>query len=461
MKQQSFSHSEEVPVRPFGTLAIVLICLLCSVCVAFGSSISTRQIVVNNLEKLRLTRVDQLLGEEFRSVEDLLMKADELWESGDQEDSERLYRLAHVKTDLLEKHLWEEKDKIDAEKTGDPAKEGRGEKAVVPQREEINKEPEAEKGQPSPAIEGGEKEEAGKDLTVPVNDASAGAKKVDKVRAPDDFKMPEMVIGRDFTYVVRKQETLKTVGWKTGVNWRVIATDNGLDPKKLLQPGQKLQISTKRIVPKTLADGILINIPERTLYLFKDGKLLRTYPVGLGMAKKDKIFTWHTPTGKFKITSKAKDPTWYVPPLLKKKMKSQGKDVPTVVPPGPGNPLGKFALCTSIGGILIHSTISPQSISKFSSHGCVRMLPSDMKSFFNTVHVNTSGEIIYQPVKVAVSDKGRVFLEVHGDAYKMVPDLESKTKKLLEEKNAADRVDWKKVKSLLRSGNGKVEDITL
>ena len=40
----------------------------------------------------------------------------------------------------------------------------------------------------------------------------------------------------------------------------------------------------------------------------------------------------------------------------------QRKPVEEVVPPGPDNPLGRFALVTSIPGILIHETIWPRSV---------------------------------------------------------------------------------------------------
>jgi L,D-transpeptidase ErfK/SrfK len=250
------------------------------------------------------------------------------------------------------------------------------------------------------------------------------------------------------------------VSAKTGVNWRVIAKENGLDPKTLLEPGTTLRINTMRIVPKTVDNGIVINIPDKTLYLFKNGKLQRTYPVGLGMTKRKDLSSWETPTGKFTIISKVKDPNWYIPYSIQQKLKKEGKDFLPIVPPGPGNPLGKYAICTNIGGILIHGTIYPESVNSFRSHGCVRLLPRDMEKFFNTIPVNTSGEIIYKPVKVAVLDNGRVFLEVHSDAYNKVRDLEAKAKRLLEEKKAMDRVDWNKVKALLKNGNGLVEEVT-
>jgi hypothetical protein len=173
------------------------------------------------------------------------------------------------------------------------------------------------------------------------------------------------------------------------------------------------------------------------------------------------LATWQTPTGKFRITSKVKDPTWFVPPSIQKEMKLSGKAVQLKVPPGKKNPLGRYALKTSLSGILIHGTTRPESIYTFSSHGCIRVLPSNIEDIFPDVRVNTGGEIIYQPVKVALSDDGRVFIEVHGDVYGRFKNMESVTKGLISRHNAEKKVDWDKVRSSLRRKSGIPEDVTL
>jgi L,D-transpeptidase ErfK/SrfK len=225
-------------------------------------------------------------------------------------------------------------------------------------------------------------------------------------------------------------------------------------------PGQILTINTRRIVPKTLQDGIVINIPDSTLYFFKNRKLEKVLPVGLGKTSLTDLENWQTPTGKFRILSKIKDPAWHVPASIQKEMKLEGKRVKTFVPPGNDNPLGKFALKTSLPGILIHSTIAPESIYTFSSHGCIRVLASSMETIFNEVPINTSGEIIYQPVKLALSDNGLIFLEVHPDVYDRHENLQTLTKRLIKKSNLELLVDWDKVKSSLQRKAGVPEDIT-
>ncbi len=126
------------------------------------------------------------------------------------------------------------------------------------------------------------------------------------------------MIGGTYVYIVKKRESLRMVGAKMGADWRIIARDNHLNPTKRLEPGQKILVDNRRIVPKFVQNGIVINIPDRTLYLFRDNRLERALPVGLGRRQPGKDTDWRTPTGKFSIVCKQKNPTWHVPPSIQK-----------------------------------------------------------------------------------------------------------------------------------------------
>lgn len=270
-----------------------------------------------------------------------------------------------------------------------------------------------------------------------------------------------LMVGEEFIYTVKKRDSLRSIGAKLGINWRNIARENDLDPKKPLKAGQELVVNTRRIIPKTLQEGILINIPDRTMYLFKGKKLKKTVPVALGMPTFQDYGDWRTPTGRFRIVSKTKNPTWHVPPSIQTEMKLNKKNVLTEVPPGDSNPLGKYAMMTSLSGILIHSTDHPESIYRFASHGCIRVDPTNMEKIFPEIPVHANGEIVYQPVKLAFSDDGRVFIEVHGDIYKRYKKLDEVAKVLIARNKAEQKVDWNKVRALLRRQSGIPEDVTL
>lgn len=282
-----------------------------------------------------------------------------------------------------------------------------------------------------------------------------------KPESTSDETLSAELIGGVGVYTVQSGDTIRLVASKLGVTIQHLIMRNRLDAKSFLKIGQKLAYNNRKIIPKQMRNGIVVNIPDRTLYYFQHGNLVKSLPVALGTSTKNEKHVWQTPVGKFKVTAKQKDPTWYIPSSIQSEMEEAGKEVITSMPPGPENPLGKYAIKTSIPGILIHSTTKPWSIYSFASHGCIRVSPAEMEDFFKEVKINMIGEIIYKPVKLAVTESGRIFLEVHRDIYKKGANDSRDTKKTIEIKNLADRVDWKKFENVMRSKSGVAEDITL
>lgn len=271
----------------------------------------------------------------------------------------------------------------------------------------------------------------------------------------------DRIVGSRGVYTVVKADTVRLVAAKLGVTERHLRSLNGLDAKAYLKIGQKLAYNNRKIIPQQVKNGIIINIPDRTLYYFQQGALVTSLPVALGSVTKNEKYVWQTPVGKFRITAKVKDPTWTVPTSIQAEMGEHGREVVTSVAPGPENPLGKYAIRTSIPGILIHSTTMPSSIYSFSSHGCIRLSPNQMKAFFPQIKVNTSGEIIYKPVKLAVTESGRILLEVHRDIYNRGASLVAEARLMVEKQKLSDQVDWEKFKSVVKQRNGVAEDISL
>lgn len=278
--------------------------------------------------------------------------------------------------------------------------------------------------------------------------------------SPAPSSAADVIIGNDTLYSVVPGDSLQLISARLGADINTIIRENGLDVKKPLPVGLTLKVNTRKIVPRTAEKGIIVNIPAGMLYYFKDNRLEMAFPVGLGMPKWRELTRWRTPVGTFTITGKEKNPTWYVPESIQWQMRIQGKPVQTVVPPGPANPLGRYALYTSLPGIAIHETIWPTTVYRFRSHGCIRLLPRNMERFFEDVEVGASGELIYQPVTVAVTEAGRVFLEVHPDVYGKIDDLMSQATWVIEERGLADGVDWDKVGRVVSERSGAAEDVT-
>ncbi len=266
------------------------------------------------------------------------------------------------------------------------------------------------------------------------------------------------LVGGETVYVVRENDTLAQIGGFLGADWPTIARANGLDWRKPIHPGQRIRVDVRRIVPRHGGDGIVINIPEKMLYLFK-GPGVRAFPVGLGMPQCDRTACWRTPTGPFTVTRKERNPTWHVPKAMQKEMERQGEEVLAVVPPGPENPLGRFAVHLSIPGILIHETIWPETVYRLRSHGCIRVHAAHMEPFFEEVEPGTPGEIIYEPVKAAAED-GRVYLEVHRDVYGTGADPAAAARTRIESLGLSDKVDWDKVAEIVKRKSGSAEDVT-
>jgi lipoprotein-anchoring transpeptidase ErfK/SrfK len=88
--------------------------------------------------------------------------------------------------------------------------------------------------------------------------------------------------------------------------------------------------------------------------------------------------------------NKQENPTWYNPAI-----DTWGADLPPVIAPGPGNPLGTRALYLNAPGIRIHGTYSSSSIGTYASHGCIRMLISDSEDLYPRVPMGT--RVIIKP----------------------------------------------------------------
>ncbi|MEW6586628.1 MAG: L,D-transpeptidase family protein [Nitrospirota bacterium] len=270
----------------------------------------------------------------------------------------------------------------------------------------------------------------------------------------------DVMTGGETIYHVVEGDTLERIGAKLGMNWKDLVKENNIDPEKYLKIGQAIRANTRKIIPRMIDEGIIINIPDRMLYFFQEGRLKNAFPVGLGMPSWRGMTIWRTPEGKFTVTGKRRNPTWHVPPSMQWKMKMEGKPVKTEVPPGRDNPLGRYAVDLSIPRVVIHETIWPTSVYQFRSHGCIRVSPENMENFFQGVVIGITGEIIYEPVKIAVTG-GRIFLEAHRDIYGKVGDLSAGAERLIEDKGFSDKVDWQKVDRVIKEKKGIAEDITL
>jgi L,D-transpeptidase ErfK/SrfK len=223
------------------------------------------------------------------------------------------------------------------------------------------------------------------------------------------------IVGTVQTVTVMPNESFSSIGQKFDVGiYELIESNPDVDPREP-EEGTVLVIPTQFILPHGQRKGIVINLAEMRIYYFhKDNLLVTTHPIGIGRPE------WETPVGRGKVVEKTKDPSWRPPKSIRAYYDAHNKYLPDIVPPGPENPLGKFALRLSIPGYLIHGTNMPGGIGIRSSSGCIRMFPEDIESLFHKVTVGDPVRIINKPYKIGFYH-GQVYIEAHdplsGDYY--------------------------------------------
>lgn len=260
------------------------------------------------------------------------------------------------------------------------------------------------------------------------------------------------ITGGDSLYMVWPGDILAGIGARFGVDYRLIARQNGITDENRIFAGKQLRIHNPHIVPAGMDDGILINIPQRMLFHFRKGELLAAYPVGLGKPE------WPTPEAEFKIISMETHKAWLVPESIQEEMRREQKLVLSEVPPGSDNPLGAHWLGLDLWGYGIHGTIAPSSVYRFRSHGCIRLHPDDIADLFDKVKIGTRGRLIYQLVLLAVVD-GRILLEVHPDIYGKGADSAQLARDMAAAYGLSEAIDWPLAERVIAAQEGLAAEV--
>lgn len=205
------------------------------------------------------------------------------------------------------------------------------------------------------------------------------------------------------------EDTLTDVARRHGLGYEeIIRANPGVDPW-LPGDGTEVMLPTRFVLPRASRSGVVINIAEYRLYYFTqtaDETRVSTFPISIGR------MDWSTPLGRSAIVKKVRQPSWYPPASVREEYAAEGRTLARIVPPGPDNPLGDYAMRLSIPGYLIHGTNRPAGVGMRVTHGCIRMYPEDIEWLFPKVPVKTGVQLVNQPYKLGWSGSG-LFLEVH------------------------------------------------
>jgi len=262
----------------------------------------------------------------------------------------------------------------------------------------------------------------------------------------------EDVVGRIALIRLKKGDTLPDIArhFSLGING-VSSANPGID-LWVPEAGERIMLPLNFILPDAPRKGIVINLATMRLFRFKgDSESMKvlTYPVGVGTSEKP------TPQGKMYVQRKATRPSWHVPASIAADHRKKGDILPAVVPPGPQNPLGEYALYLSEATYLIHGTNKPASIGLRATNGCIRLYPEDVKRLYEDTPVKTPVVIINQPYLIGQCN-GILYMEVHSSSGNLdAVELEKIYKKLRNiEKVSGRTLDWTKVKNVVAEARG-------
>ena len=142
----------------------------------------------------------------------------------------------------------------------------------------------------------------------------------------------------------------------------------------------------KQVVPYAGAEKpgtIVIDTPQRFLYLVQDNGTALRYGIGVGREG----FTW---AGVKSVSAKKEWPDWRPP----EDMLQRRPDLPGFMAGGPENPLGARAMYLGSSLYRIHGSNEPWTIGQAVSSGCIRMRNEDVIDLYERVKLGTKVVVI-------------------------------------------------------------------
>lgn len=249
--------------------------------------------------------------------------------------------------------------------------------------------------------------------------------------APD-----QTVIGIPQIVLTGPDDTFSDLARTYGLGYdELVAANPDIDPW-LPGSGTPILLPTQYVLPDAPKHGVILNIATKRLFYYPpaaDGEVqtVLTYPIGIGRVG------WETPLGETTVVAKAKNPTWWVPASVRREHAEMGDPLPSVVPPGPDNPLGTRVLKLNMPGYLIHGTNQPYGVGMRVSHGCVRLYPENIELLYELVDIGESVTIMNEPFQIGQAG-GQLFFEAHTPLEDDGVLPEERLQKLLESQQGAD-----------------------
>lgn len=271
------------------------------------------------------------------------------------------------------------------------------------------------------------------------------------------LRQGEDVVGSLRAVTAWHEDTLLDVARRYGLGYEEMLLVNRRVDAWLPGEGTPILLPTQFVLPDAPRQGIVLNLAEMRMYYYPKPKRgepaqVIVHPISIGREG------WGTPLGRTQIVAKVVDPAWYPPASIRAEHAANGDPLPEVVPAGPDNPLGRFALRLGFSGYLIHGTNKPYGLGMRVSHGCIRMYPEDIEELFAMVPKGTPVQIVNQPQKAGWKD-GVLYLESHPPLDEDVSAVAANSTTLVQAVMAATRgkdvsVDWDKTQVVAEQSLG-------
>jgi L,D-transpeptidase ErfK/SrfK/L,D-transpeptidase YbiS len=264
------------------------------------------------------------------------------------------------------------------------------------------------------------------------------------------------LIGEPIIHKVVKGDYFQQLAERYDVGFLALLAANPQHDPFLLDVNSEVIIPNQMLLPFISRKGIVINLPELRLYYFLPGEnKVHVFPVGIGRQGLS------TPLTSTVIGEKRKDPDWRpTKEMQERHFAEHGTYLPAVVPAGPKNPFGKYALRLGTSEYLIHGSNKRFGIGMRASSGCIRMYDDDIKWLFDNVPVNTKVRVVNQPVKMSFENGDKQLIEIH----QQLSDLETSQgnvilTKAMQRFVGTNRENWQQLLPVIEKPHGLVVEL--
>ncbi|MGI8556276.1 MAG: L,D-transpeptidase [Pyrinomonadaceae bacterium] len=181
-------------------------------------------------------------------------------------------------------------------------------------------------------------------------------------------------------------------------------------PDSMRDSARSDKLTGGKIEKTTLQTGnsdlkITINVPAFQLTLWQGGREVKTYPVGVGMIDHPMFI------GLRRASAIVWNPDWIPPDSDWVEGSKTVKIGEFIAPDDARNPLGKLKIPLG-NGYLIHQAKSSADLGSLVSHGCVRVVQSDLYDLAERITAARALPVTPEEIEKAKTDKETLTLEL-------------------------------------------------